>query len=81
MLSRVLQIEKLANYLQIFMLYLHRILMNRNCHGLIHICEEGTTSPFGDFSPFVALRPDSIRRNKILADHIPVTHQSALLPF
>lgn len=54
--------------------------MNRNCHLLIHICEEGTTSPFGDFSPSVVLRPNIINRNKILAGHLPIIHQSSLLP-
>lgn len=80
MLSQVLQIEKLANYLQIFILYLDRVLMNRNCHLLIHICEEGTTFPFGDFSHTVVLKTYSVWRNKILADHLPITHQSSLCP-
>lgn len=45
--------------------------MNRNCHVLIYICEEGTTFLFGDFSHTVVLRPVAFWRTKILADHLP----------
>lgn len=66
-----LQIEKLSNYVQFFILSLHRILMRKSCHLVIHICEEGVISPCGYFSLDIwYLISDIITRNTVLTGHV-----------